>query len=357
MTLTASQIGWGSYQTYEGPFFRGIKKFVLPQNADETDKIIAVIAAAEGGCYDSINMYDRGIVSVGLIQWIEAGQRSVSDMIGCVAEKCGLDYVLLALKPALQASKATFKKLPTNKWRFVLQNGQVVDNDSAAKTLFLGCNGQQGAWEDNTKIYAKTWAASIANIWIGDEACKVQSEYTRQRLMSFVRTEAKHILFDEAPNESWVGMLRAAFLSFAINLPAVANAQVASAFGKLKSPKWSKEWCIGMLKALTFGAKIGIYPARYLHIKKTLETCWNVTLPSAKELSDWVEPAVVIEELIPDPVVVKDIVLTEDTQKLVEVKGEIPQAIVKVEPQQENKISIFEFIMQLLAILFGRNKT
>lgn len=348
--VTVSQIGWGSYMAHEGPYFRGVRKFALPADADETDKILAVIAAAEGGCYDSLNMYDRGIVSVGLIQWIEMGQRSVSDMIGAVADKCGIDYVNEALKPALKQSGATFKNV-SGKWRFVTSGGAVVDNDAAARQLFLLCDGKKGSWDDNSKFYAKTWAAALANLWISDDACKAQSEYTRARLNSFVRKGAKEIMFDGTPNDGWAGMLRAAFYSYAINLPAVANSAVENTAKKLKHPKWSEQWCIGMLRAMTYDAKIGIYPARYANIKQTLEQCWDVKLPSAKELSDWKEPAYVppvIEEIAPP----KEALPIELPVVSIEVEN---KPVIK-EQEKQSPFAFLLFIIQFIISLFSSRK-
>lgn len=69
MSLTQTNvILWGSYKEYEGPFFMGKRSFILPQHPTEADKQLEVITAAEGGHYDAINMYDRGIISVGISQ-------------------------------------------------------------------------------------------------------------------------------------------------------------------------------------------------------------------------------------------------------------------------------------------------
>jgi hypothetical protein len=63
-----SQIKWGEYKNYEGPYFIGSVPFSLSSNPSDDEKILAVITATEGGCYDSINMYDSCILSSGLIQ-------------------------------------------------------------------------------------------------------------------------------------------------------------------------------------------------------------------------------------------------------------------------------------------------
>lgn len=298
MTVTPAQIGWSAYKDYEGPFFHGVRGFKLPVNPDTSDKYLAVITAAEGGHYDAINMYDRGIISVGVIQWIEAGQYSVSDMLGHVADKLGVDAVMLPLKPALDLCDASFKKNAKGRWRFFFNDVKgEVDSLEKTRILFLGCTGLKGSWTPEAKQRAKTWAACVANVWSTDEACRAQNSFTRPKLLPwFVLADGKAILFGPEPEEGWVGALRAAFVSFGVNLPSVANAQLKLAVSTLKSPKWSAAWCTGVLKQLTFGPNIGIYPLRYNGIRPVLEQLWNVSLPkTAKDLQAWQEPVPTVD--------------------------------------------------------------
>lgn len=279
------KISWSKYKTYEGPFFGGLYKFTLPQNPSEEDKWIEVITAAEGGCYDSINMYDRGIISVGLIQWIEAGQYNVSNMLGSIIEKRGPDFVLPYLEPALSLCNATFKKNSKNQWRFFF-NDERGEVDSVKKTqdLFLGCDGNVGSWNDDVKNQAKLWASCIAKIWSSKEAREIQLLFTKARLYNFITLSAKSILFDSTPSTGWVGAIRAAYVSYAINMPAVANVQLQTAVKNCTAPKWSEEWCIAVLKQLTFGPKYNIYPIRYNSIRPILEKNWNIELPKNSTL-------------------------------------------------------------------------
>jgi len=293
MTVTPDKIGWSTYNVYEGPFYHGSQGFHLSNNPDEADKYLAVITAAEGGHYDAINMYDRGIISVGVIQWIEAGQYSVSGMLGKVVEDCGLDAVMIPLKPALDACNATFKKNTKGQWRFFFNDVKgEVDSLEKTRILFLGCTGLKGDWTPEAKVRAKTWAACVANVWVTEEARHAQNVYTRVRLPGFIMPAAKAALFGPEPNTGWVGAVRAAYMSFAINAPAWANAQTKIAVASLKSTKWSPNWCIGVLKQLTFGPNVAIYPLRYNGIRPVLESLWGITLPkTAKDLQTWQEPA------------------------------------------------------------------
>lgn len=314
---TADPDGVKGPKVFAGPMFMGTKSYVLPKNPTEADKIIAVTTAVESGHYDAINMYDRAVVSVGLIQFIESDQFSVSDLLGCVAEKCGKEYVLNVLKPALDISKATFAKNLKGQWRFQFLDGRgEVNSKSKVRQLYLGCNGLKTSWTDDNIIRAKCWAVCIANVWNNEDARNVQLDFTRKRLNQFVGLNAKSVLFDNKPNEGWVGALRAAYYSFAINSPLFADLQIKKANANLKSEKWSKDWCIGVLKQLTFGTGIAFWPTRYNAIRPVLEKLWNVDLPnSSKDLSIWVEPSseqtVITEEEISvsEPIIIPEIVI------------------------------------------------
>ncbi len=309
MTVTIDQIGWSAYKDFEGPYFHGVQGFTLPSGPDEADRYLAVITAAEGGHYDAINMYDRGIVSVGVIQWIEAGQHSVSGMLGHVIDKCGPSTVTGPLQPALDLCNATFKKNAKGQWRFFFNDAKgEVDSLEKTRILFLGCSGLKGSWTPEARARAKTWAACLANVWSTEEARRAQNSYTRSKLLPwFVLADAKATLFGPEPEEGWIAALRAAYVSFAVNLPAVANAQLKIAIASLTSAKWSPDWCTGVLKQLTFGPGIAIYPIRYNGIRPVLERLWGIELPkTARDLAIWQEPSaheLPLIEIPPPPIV------------------------------------------------------
>jgi hypothetical protein len=298
MAITIDQVRWGSYKEYEGPWFHGVHGFKMPDVPDEADRYMAIITAAEGGHYDSINMYDRGIVSVGIIQYIEAGSFNVSNMLGHVIEKCGSNAVMIPLKPALDLCNATFKKNALGLWRFHFNDARgEVNTSEKSKELFLGCSGlkqpvpPQKPWTPETKERAKLWTVCMANVWSSPMTQRAQHTFIRPRLPGFVMADAKAIVFDKQPSSPWVDALRAAFMSFAINLPLAANNQAKIASATLKSPKWSEAWCIGMLKQLTFGPNITIYATRYNNIRPLMEKLWGISLPkTAKDLLMWREP-------------------------------------------------------------------
>lgn len=349
MLITTKDIKWGSYREHEGPFFRGVHKYKLPSRPDIPDKFIATIAATEGSAFDAINMYDSMIISNGIIQWAEAGQFSVSDMLGAVATKVGVDYVLTVLEPALKLSNATFKKSDTGKWRFFV-NGSIVDTVTKQRSLFLGCSGRIGSWSESTKLYAKVWAACVANIWDLQEAREVQIEYTKKRLMGFVTTKAKEILFsDVAQNLSvgWTGAVRAAYLSFAANLPAVAALQLEKVVNTTIHPKWSENWCISVIKSLTFGPGIAIYPTRYDKIRPVIEEQFGVELPkTSSDLRAW-EPG--SQVIVPPPIPMYDykqsVIIRDD-----------PAIDVPLVPPSNIFTIVVGFFTWLLSLLSGGKK-
>ena len=120
---TPNDIGWGKYSQYEGPYFKGTRKFQLPDNPSEEYKVLAVITKTEGGAYNAINAYDRCIISVGLLQWCEAKYYLSSRLLGSIANRD--PSLLKPLQPALDASGAEFKEKSPGKWRFFWK-GSVV---------------------------------------------------------------------------------------------------------------------------------------------------------------------------------------------------------------------------------------
>ena len=288
MTITVESISWGKYHGYEGPFFRGVIPFKIPNNPTFADKALGVLASTEGKL-DSVNMYDRCTLSLGCVQWCESAQFSVSNMLGKVAESCTPGYVIGVLGPALVKSKATFEKNPQGLWRFKVGDDW-VDTPDRQRALFLGCDGKEGSWTDETKLLAKTWAACVANVWSNKQAQDVQIDFTQRRIMTFIMKDANAILFSNPPTNvdaATVDALRAAFISFAANLPAVANAAIVVANKASKFQQWTPGWIKDVLRSLIYNAKIGIYPIRYRAIQPVIKLLFGVEFPTFDELTAW----------------------------------------------------------------------
>ena len=290
---TVNDVGWGSYSQWEGVFFRGSTKLTMSNVPSDKEKYLQVFMATESGGYaDPVNGYDRMILSAGAIQFAEgAGLYLVSDLLGAIATR---DPALLApLQPALDQADATFQLNSKGRWRFHFNDARgEVDTVQEQHALFqLHSDGTKGSWDDESKAYAKVWAASVANVLAQPDAHQPQVEYTVSKLTGFLTPDSKAALWgpsDPIANDTWVGALRAGYLSFAGNLPATASAQLKLALASVTTPKWSQDWCIGVLKQLTFGPNIAIYPARYDAIRPVIERLYGVNLPDfAAELKTW----------------------------------------------------------------------
>jgi len=279
-------VSWGSYQEYEGPFYKGKVKFEISNNPSINDKRLAAITAIESGRYDAINMYDRMIVSVGLIQWGEANNFSVTKMLGLICDSGFEQLVQSCLKPAMEISESSFKKNQKGIWRFFIGNSE-VNSLALQQKLFLGCDGRKGSWKsEEQKKYAKTWASSIASVLEDPRTRELQKKFTMDRLMGFVPGNVKKELFDDKNSSPWSEAIRTIYLTFAINLPRIAGEMFEST--KFSGKKWSPEWCLCLIKKLTLGPNIKIYPKRYDALRPVIETLFEIKLPkTSKELDEW----------------------------------------------------------------------
>lgn len=300
--VTVPQIKWGSYSAFEGPYFMGSIPYTLPENPTEDDRRLRVVTSTEGATYDAVNMYDQCIISIGLIQWCEASGQLTSRLLHGVAAAGGADNLLKALKPALDLTKAEFKKNNINQWRF-FHKGVEVASRAQMQALFLGCDGKKGSWDKpetdpNAKSIAKMWAVCMANVWSDPKAREVQAEFTKRRLTGFIMKDARQLLWDSTPDTGWNGMLRAAYISYAANNPQKANDNTIKAASTTMAKKWSPEWCIHLLKVMTFGTDDkptpAIYGERYDKIRPWLERLWlGVALPKTHgELKKWQLPKI-----------------------------------------------------------------
>ncbi len=362
--VAVDKISWGKYGGYEGPYFPGSIPYALLDGATEGEKRLRVVTSTEGGSYDAINMYDKCIVSVGLIQWCEGIYFLTSRMLHHVVQETNAKVVLDALDPALDFCGAEFKPNANKQWRFFFKDDRgEVNTPAKQQQLFLGCDGKEGSWTPAAKVRAKLWASCFSEIWKDQAARRAQASYTAKRLTTFVSKEATKILFDGTSDEGMPGALRAAYLSFAANNTVRASDQLLLAVAKLKSKKWSSDWCIGVLQQLTFGPDIKIYPKRYEDIRPVLEGLWMVTLPkTAADLKAWVEPmapVVVPPVHVPTPVLVPAVV----AEPVIVPSAPVPDPVIVVEEPKETDDEVvarfkapglLQLILDILARVFGK---
>jgi putative peptidoglycan binding protein len=289
---SVKDIGWGSYKNYSGPFYRGKHGYVLPDNPTDDDRILAVITATEGGHYDAINMYDGPpTLSSGLIQFIEGmGQFSVSDMLGAAA---GVMSVWGPLQPALDLDQPStvFGRDERGRWRF-FTSPEVVDTQAELNQLMRqGLDGSKARWEEGDKSaqHAKVWAAAVASVWEHPLAQEAQRKYTLSRLRKFAFKESAAVIAEAERVDTPISRaFVAAYLSFAVNNPTRANESLGVALSWWLDAMWTMDWLVYMLKHLTFGPRIAIYPHRYNAIRPKLEQLYGIDLPDmADELEKW----------------------------------------------------------------------
>jgi hypothetical protein len=283
----AKEIKWSNYQQYEGPFFIGTQGYKLPSEPTMNDRILAVITATEGGHWDAINMYDRCICTVGLIQWCEGGQYSVSDMLGVLAARDA--NLLNPLALVMSQSGVKFKTNAKGRFRFHFSDERgEVDRTTEQKQMFLlRSDGTKGSWDQQSRDHAKNWAAALSTVFQNPTAIAAQRDYTAPRLYSFALNAAKTLFKEPEAHNTPVGQaFVCAYLSFAANNPARADKSLQEAlktWDPTRGPKWSPRWLIHILEKLTFHSGVTIYPHRYNAIRPVLERFFGIDLPDRSE--------------------------------------------------------------------------
>jgi hypothetical protein len=291
---SVDEVKWGSYRDTEGPLYKGpveANAGTMPVNTD-SDRIVYCTMSVESGNYAAVNMYDRGLVSLGLIQFIEGmGQFSVSGLLGALALR---DRGLLQpLDDYCRELGVYFVNLGINGkplWRFRYKDarGTVDTTEEQVKLFYLNASGQKGGWDPPSVAYAKRWALVFGSLWSNSTAQSVQRAYTADRLLGFATAYSRPVLAS-APATAQGGVFRAAYLSFAVNNPKWASDALKAAVADQGNlTPWSTDWVIHMLKYLTFNPKVSFYPARYQALRPALEKVYGLDLPDfASELAQW----------------------------------------------------------------------
>lgn len=283
--VTSSDVKWVKYGPRRGPWFSGVHEYVLPEMPDDNDRYVAVITAAESGHYDAVNMYDRAVVSVGIIQWIEGTQHSFSDLLGAVAERLGIDYVVSRLQSSLSATGSRFEKLHSGKWRFVFNDERgEVDDIHKVQQLFLGCDGNVASWRPDLVALAKGWCSNIASIWDDPVARRVQLDFTKSRLSAFVMPKARSLLFSWSSDDRILNATRAMYMQFAINNPNIANLVLITASAATSDEPGSHAWCVHIVKHLALRSPISEWSTRYSNVRAAVESVYGVRIPKLNDL-------------------------------------------------------------------------
>lgn len=321
--MNIENIYWGSYSDYEGPYYRG--KISYKSNSVDTflNKSMYIISSVEGKI-DSVNMYDRGIVSLGTVQWIERGNNAVTDMMGYVADMCGISYINEKFKIVFDKYNVSFKRNDMKKWKFFIKkNNKEVEVTSAEmqQECFLGCNGRKGSWTKEARLRAKEWCLCFVNVWESEIAQKAQIKFSADRILSwFVSKNAKQILFsaeDISIDSGWKGAIKSIYLSYSVNIPVSADRNLTIATKNSKFEKWSEEWCLDIIYQMVIGSNIGLWKDRYNKLVSSVKEVYGVSLPvNWKELSQkkWVNN--VLKPVVKNDVVTNVVVVDSSVEVL-----------------------------------------
>ena len=285
--VDVKDIGWGSYKQFEGPFYSGRRSYRPSAHPSRNERLMAVVAATEGGHYDAFNGYDVCGWTSGIIQWCELSQYSVSDMLGAAAKE-SLQSIQPFLSKAEQAG-LSFKKNAKGRWRlhFEDERGEVDRKQEQLQLFYLDGNGTKGTWHKENRQNALEWAAAISTVWEDPKAQKAQLDFTVPRMSWFTYGRSKDVVA-KAPDTELGEAFVAAYTSFAANNPVRANKHLSIAMESTQESPYSLGWLITVLKELTFGPKIAIYPHRYNAIRPVLELIYGVNLPDlAQDLEHW----------------------------------------------------------------------
>lgn len=315
--VTVNDIKWGKYGGFEGPYFMGRWRYVLPSQPAWQHRVLSVITSTEGGTYDAINAYDSCIMTVGLVQWCDR-YHLVTRLLGYIADNGGVSLVTGPLTDALRMSGATFRKNRNGQWRFFLGSQELSTEANLRKLYLGGSTGKIGEWTPYQKTCATMWVVGMANIWNSDRARELQVIYTADRIQTFALKDSKHIVLETNPEWSGlVGATKAIFLSYCASNPKTADTLTNEFASVTDAEAWSDDWCRGLIHKLATGSNIEIWPERYVKVAAAANRAFSTDLPETPD------------KLI-EAVTLPDIALPKEP--VVEIPQEPVTPIERVEP-------------------------
>lgn len=281
------KILWGKYLEYEGPFYMGIKNYSLPEKHELSDRILYAISATEGK-FDSINMYDKCIISVGMIQWCEANYCGVTSLVSEYCLKFGRELFDSSFKEVINYLGYNPLKLINKKYWFVDKENKIIDKSEVQKQYFLGCDGKIGSWNEESKTKANTWLKSFATFLANDKVCSFQIEYTKKKINELyfnkdVKKILNSVILDSKEKIDICEAATIAYISFAANHPKFAKENFILANEKNKDKIFTKDWLLAVCRQMTFKNGIKIYPHRYDKIIKVINSLYQINMPSKSE--------------------------------------------------------------------------
>lgn len=254
----------GKYGGYEGPMFRGSVPVRTAFASEPLHKLVGVTTSTEGGCYDSMNGYDRCVISVGAIQFCGA--------IGLIHPL--LSQILSQVPDAAAKLRAWEGRYGQNVLELL---GPKRPTAPVLASKLFGCDGREGSWEAGNWTQANALFAALQPLLIHPASQRIQLDHTASRILSFVMP-ASRFFFDKLYTEGWLGALQGAMVSFSANLPAVADKHFRAYVAFKGPPKNTPDYFFGALDAMTYNPKIAIYPHRRAAILKVLPSLYGIDL-------------------------------------------------------------------------------
>src|SRR3972149_1143238 len=171
--MDVKDVRWGYYEGFEGPWYPGRVKFLLPNSPSSEQLMMSVITATEGGALDAINHYDRCIDTQGVIQWCN---RAPTCFVDQIYSKVNLD----ALEPVLAFARERGYRFNYSAGHFAGRDGELINTPERQTTMYFdGASGLKGAWTEGQKAYAKSWVAAAADVWQSPQAQEAQINFTQ----------------------------------------------------------------------------------------------------------------------------------------------------------------------------------
>ncbi|KKL85899.1 hypothetical protein LCGC14_1950130 [marine sediment metagenome] len=215
--MEATEVGWGKYKEYGGPFIRGAHRYSDPPDMTESDRIVGVTSATETPFYDGTNCYDGQIITSTIIQTIERSYYGVSGVLGEVARAD--PTVIEEFSDRIEKMDLIFSKNSRGRWRFFFSSGDEVDTlEEQRRAFHLHSTGAAGTWDDASKQWAKEMAAAVASVWAHPTAQAVQRKFAARKIRLYAFKGSKKIV-DGAPDTAVGRAFVATYLSFAVNNP------------------------------------------------------------------------------------------------------------------------------------------
>lgn len=286
---SSSQIKWGDYGGFEGPYYLGSTP--LPANFRQPtrdQKILMVLTATESGKADSVNMYDAGICSIGFRQ-DTAQSGNLQKLLAYVNSKVPESTV--ELYSFLHERGYDFKPGYGNVYNFFsIHNNEPLTKSEQLAKMFLQCSGKKGTWPGGrhgpVAYAAMEFASQLVNVLSWKGAPEAQAAFAVETIYGFMAEPAKSTLLGargkSCYSSSQVINLEAAiaiYVSFAANNPAIADRSFEQFIQRTKREFLSDEWLKELAAFMTFDPQIAIYPERYTVIRPVVEKLYSVNLP------------------------------------------------------------------------------